>query len=59
MDKYSPHSIYENAFSVDRYGNEYVHEALYLAVILKAAGERTKDNEHEIAKIMHDINLEG
>ena len=57
MDKYSPNSVYENAFIRDKSNNEYTNEALYMATILHAAGgERTETSEREVARLMDDIN---
>ena len=57
MDKYSPQSVYENALLRDGNNNEYHGEALFMALILRASGERTEDNERKVAEIMDDQNL--
>lgn len=57
MEKYSPNSLYENALLRDKNNNEYHGEALFMALILRASGDRTEDNERQVAEIMDDQNL--
>ena len=57
MDKFNPDSVYQNALLRDHADNEYREEALYMALILHAAGgERTPQAEREVAHLMEDIN---
>lgn len=53
-------SVAAKAFARDKHGNEYTGEALFMAILLHCSGgDRTAENERQIAEMLDDVNIKA